>query len=328
MNANDAFALASKLSDRLHGASSAFRTMPDAPQDLEEFYAFYEPDEQRAVIERGRQALREFMAAFEQVKGDPEGEQVFVKELKRSVGRLNASLKAADPGFDPAPVDAALAIVVPRVTRREGPKVAAPGTSEKVTELFGFLASSKAEKALLTEVAAKALDLTKKGGSTEVTFEDAVMTCGPKVKPAASVPASYAGIAKVFGSVLWKSSGPRGGPSVGFCGLDKKGQFNDGSWEWQALEEGDNEALLKALKKAKLGLRDIHCAFACGQNWVLFDPTREAKNGEPALAFVSHGDCEWVPMKSADGHDAPGVLLRLMAWSLVGKRGLYPEISA
>jgi len=45
----------------------------------------------------------------------------------------------------------------------------------------------------------------------------------------------------------------------------------------------------------------------------LFDPLRKNSRGEPALACVSHEDCEWAPIKSADRLSAGGFLLRQMA---------------
>ena len=196
--------------------------------------------------------------------------------------------------------------------------MAKPGTKPSVLETLGVLASTPAEKKLLDDVAAKALEVKKKAGVVEIIFADTVVTCAKPAKAGASLPKSYAALAKTFGSVLWK----HGSASIGYLGVTKSGELSNGSWESDALEEGDNEKFLAALEKAKLKPSDVGSAFACGQNWILFDPTRMAKNGEPALAFVSHGDCEWVPMKSADSHDASGVLLRLLAWSVAGNRGL------
>ena len=327
MDPNEAHALAIPVAAKV--GSVRFRAI-DSPTDLEEFYAYYDEGEQKAVIAKAHAAVSAFSAGFEQVKGDPESAKVFVRALMHEMRDLCASLQAADKTFDPAAVEAALTSVTFAPTQRAlanaaaARAVATPGAREAALEVFGFLATSKADRALLEEVAAKALDVKKKGGTVELSFADKVVTCTRPAKPAAGVPPSYAAIAKRFGSVLWK----HGGPSMGFVGVDKSGKLTDGSWEWQALEEGDNAKLLAALKKARRKPGDIHCAFACGSNWILFDPTREAKSGEPALAFVSHGDCEWVPMKSADALDASGVLLRLMAWSLAGKTGLFKEIFA
>ena len=330
MDGNKAFVLSQPIATQVRAVRSKFRT-PFDPEDLEEFFAFHDdPKEQQEIIETGRKALAGFVAGFEKVRGHDEAAKVFIRELKPQVAPLAKTMKVADPKLDLAPVEAALNGVVFAPTSRAlaavaSPKVAAAGTSEAVTALFSALARTKEEKALFAKVAAKALGVSKKGGVTEVAFEGTVVSCGKAAKPAASVPESYAALAKIFGSVLWKHGG---GASMGFLGIGTGGTLASSSWEAEALTEGDNAAFLAALKKARVKPSEVRCAFACGANWILFDPTRETKRGEPALGFVSHGDCEWVSLKKADAHDAPAVLLRLMAWSLAGEPAPYKEISA
>lgn len=324
MTVDEAFEVVQQVLQQINGANSALRTLPDQADDLEEFFAFYDEDEQQAVLERCRKAARAFVSAWGQVKGSADNEKLYIRELRGPVARLSQSLKVGDPAFDTAPVEAVLAAVTLTPTKRPTPQAPKAGAARAVVDLFGFLARSPKDRALLDTIAAKAIEVKKKSGSAEISFETTVVKCAKPAKPAKGVPTSYAAIASVFGSVLWK----HGGATMGFLGITKTGALAKGTWEPEALEEGDNEVFLAALKKAKLKPSAIQSAFACGSNWILFDPTRLAKNGEPALAFVSHGDCAWVPVKSADGHDASGVLLRLMAWSLAGERGVFKEIFA
>ncbi len=320
MTVDEAFELLQPLMSQVATANRAFRTMPNAPDDLEEFYEFYDEAEQRSVVERAHKAVAALLAGWAQLKGPADNEKLYVRELRRPTQQLCASLKAADATFDSAAIDAVLAGVTLPATSRAiaAPPATAPGTEQAVLALLGFLARTDDERTLLGQIAANALTITERAGSVEITFSSSVLVCDAPGKSAANLPASYAAIASVFSRIVWK----HGGASMGYVGSTAS------SWEWQALDEGDNATLLAALTQAKLQPSDIRCAFACGSNWILFDPTHNAKNGEPALAFVSHGDCKWVPMRSADEHDASAVLLHLMAWSLAGKRPTYQEIFA
>lgn len=337
MDGNQAWALASPISSQLQKSFAAFRTFA-GDDELEEFRAFYDEAEQREVIAKAHAAVTALGTGWLQVKGEPEAAKVFLREVTMHARRLAGTLAVADPSFSAKTVEDLLASVAlpssgrqvaaaeaeQAKSRRGQSAVPKAGTVEAVTAVLGPLARTPAEKKLLVAIAAKALEVKKKtGGAFEIVFAETVVTCAKPGKPAKSVPASYAALAKRHASVLWK----RAGTSVGFLGVSPSGALANGTWESDALEEGDNAKFRAALAKAKRKASDVRGAFACGQNWVVFDPTRAAKSGEPALSFVSHGDCKLVPMKSADGHDASGVLLRFLAWSVAGHPA-YREISA
>lgn len=321
--ADDIYERIQAIEPKVRGANNAFRT--DEPGDLEEFHAFYEPEEQAKVIDRARRAVADVLSIFERVKSDADALRHFLRTLAQPTRHLSVNLAAADPSFDASQVDAALKAPAaapnsaPRRGTNSAPDAAPHGAvRDQVIELWRFLARTPEDDALLQAVAAEATGLTRKRGLAEVSFGRTVVKCAAPRKSAASIPSSYAAIADVFSGVLWNG---RAGP-VGYLGVTTKGTFAEGGWEPAALEEGDNEAFLGALAKAQKQLCDVHCAFACGSNWILFDPTRTAVNGEPALGFVSHGDCRWVPLEALDGMDSAAVLLRLLAWTLAGKRGL------
>jgi hypothetical protein len=321
---NDALALAGALAEKIRKAK--FRTTREEPEDLEEFYAYYDEDQQRVVVQAAEEAVALFLTGFASVSSSSDASRAFVREVKEPVRLLCRSLRAAKPTFDPSAVEAALSSVTFTPPRRtaEGSKPT-PEARAAFNDLFADFANSQEERTLLDTVAAKACSVQTGSGPVVVTFSGGrTLSTSKPGTPGPSFPPSYAALATRFGSVLWQ----HGGASMGFLGVDRTGSPNGGSWEWAALEEGGNADLLASLRKQKRGFKDIHCAFACGQNWILFDPTRTAANGEPALAFVAHGDCVWRPMRSADGLHASGVLLRLMAWSLADLTGLLPDLSA
>lgn len=306
----DVFARIMELGLKVQSAASDFRAFHE-PGDLSEFEAFYDEAEQRAVIAKAHDVVNRMREVHAESQATVDAQKFFVATVVFNGKKLVTNLAAADSKFDAASMESVLA--VPQAVQK--PAVSADVRKE-VVALFAPLARSKAEKALVETIAAAATGFSKKGKDTQVRFGRAVLTVAPsKKKVGANVPASYGALAKSFGSLTWNA----GAGTMGFLGLDAKGAFNEGGWEVEALEEGDNEAFVKALAKKKLKPKDVHCAFGVGSNWVLYDPTREAKSGEPAFGFVSHGDCEWVSLKGLDGTDATGVLLQLMAWSLAGK---------
>ncbi|MBK8014192.1 MAG: hypothetical protein IPK13_22935 [Deltaproteobacteria bacterium] len=203
--------------------------------------------------------------------------------------------------------------------------------AERFRQALGFLAESETDEQLLEELAAKVQEVRAgKEGEVEWVFpkerRGGILVCHPPLErnPAQGVPESYAAIASKFNGITCEYGG---GGWLGFCGLNQQGGLaGDGGWEAEALEEGENEELLEKLAEQELTPDDIQGAFYCGQNWILFDPFRKNKRNEPALAFVSHGDCKWEPIKSADNLSYAGVLLRLLVWGLLGKPGLIEEI--
>ncbi|MFZ5444057.1 MAG: hypothetical protein ACOZQL_28895 [Myxococcota bacterium] len=321
---DEQYAQVQELGLALVSAADAFRTY-GAPDDLEEFFAFYEDDEaaQQRIIKSGRATVASFRRVYDALAGVPEREK-WLRPHLTPFRNLLLTLSAADSSFDAAPFVAlaeALAAPAPAAGVKRAP---APGAaSAEAKKALAFLARTTADRALLELIASKATAAEDKAGTLTLSFGRTRVELAPPRKPARGIPASYGELAAVHGSIRWKGEG-----SFGFTGLDAKGRFAEGTWEPEALEEGDNDALFAALKKARKKASDVHCAFSCGQNWILYDPTRTTKRDEPALAFVSHGDCKWVPLEKLDGLDARQVLLRLMAWQLADKGGLLDGVYA
>lgn len=192
----------------------------------------------------------------------------------------------------------------------------------RFTELFAPLANSEEDRALVAALAARVTSISD--DRRKVVFDDIEMNLAEPRTPAADVPASYGVLARRFSSAIWDSPG---GGDMGYLGIREDGTLaGDGGWECDALNEGGNSELLEQLATAGKSLHEIQGAFACGQNWILFDPLRNNELGEAALAFVSHEDCRWVPITSADALSAGAFLLRMMARAFLDRDDLVGEI--
>ncbi|MBA2663868.1 MAG: hypothetical protein H0U74_16385 [Bradymonadaceae bacterium] len=179
---------------------------------------------------------------------------------------------------------------------------------------FSFLCASDEDRELLAALAERIEKFTNDHGAVSFTIGAEEVSCNAPFKglPHAETPASYAALASHHNGITWESAG---GGALGFFGLDEKGRPDDfGFFESHFIEEGGNEDFIEALEGEDLSAEDLEEAYGCGQNWIIFDPLRESALGEPALAFVSHEDCEWQPMLSADELSAAGVTLRLLAY--------------
>ncbi len=187
------------------------------------------------------------------------------------------------------------------------------------TETFAFLCSSDDDTRLLNAMATAVQKVVGKkskvfhfANEVEFDWEPPTTETIPD-----GIPASFGDIARHLGSVTWDA----GGPEMGYGGIHEDGYIIGSDGGLDAVSEADEE-LAERLTEA--GACDSFC---CGQNFLLFDPTRKNAAGEDALSFVSHGDCEWTEVKSADSLDYKGVLLRLMAQASIEANEL-PEIYA
>lgn len=190
---------------------------------------------------------------------------------------------------------------------------------------FSFLCSNDEDRELLEALASRVEAFSNDGGAVTFAIGGEKVVCDPRFEgvPHESTPKSYAALASHHNGIYWDSIG---GGRLGYFGLNTNGHkaffgFFDGSY----LEDGDNEEFLGALDAAGLSVDDIDEAYGCGQNWIVFDPLRQNAHGEPALAFISHGSCDWEPILSADSLTAAGVTLRLLAYYFADINRL-PEI--
>jgi hypothetical protein len=133
-------------------------------------------------------------------------------------------------------------------------------------------------------------------------------------------PPSVAEVVRVHQGIGWESPG---GGGIGFAGV------RNGSWNWEprALEEAGerNREFLRELNQAGLTVEDVQGAFDYGQNWLIWHPVRRNALGEPALYFVSHGDCVAVEVTGAADLTYGQVLLRLMVQNITGEE-VFEEI--
>jgi hypothetical protein len=147
---------------------------------------------------------------------------------------------------------------------------------------------------------------------------ECLVTCDvPYDGPAGDVPASTLAVARVHNGFVWEYEG---GGWIGFNGVSD-GVVQGGGWEWQALTEAAeaNAVFLERLAAAGLKPLDVDSPSDYGQNWLIWDPTERNALGEPVLLFVSHEDCEAVPVVEARDLPFGAVLLRLMVQDILGE---------
>ncbi len=125
------------------------------------------------------------------------------------------------------------------------------------------------------------------------------------IVPADCLPASYVEIAQVATTLLWDG----GGPDAGFD-ISDGGDPCHADWLFEDIEEGTG---------------DLDGAFTGGQNGIFFDASRKLDNGEPALAFIGHGDDEIERVESVNHLNYKQIFLRLMSDAILGSEYI-PEI--
>jgi predicted DNA-binding WGR domain protein len=184
----------------------------------------------------------------------------------------------------------------------------ADSPAAKLRGLLQGLCSTDADRGVLDGLCEK-VQAVSGDGPYEIEFEEAEMECsaGADVVYHDDVPRTFSEIAGVIAMVSWDAGGPEMGYGVLDSGLSEADDEGLGF-----LREEDEETLAKL--DAEGG---ASAAFSCGQNWLVFDPTRKLANGEKALAFISHESVEWEPVESADEFDYKGILLRLIADQMI-----------
>lgn len=130
-------------------------------------------------------------------------------------------------------------------------------------------------------------------------------------EPAADVPPSFLALVRAFNGLTYEGYLPMGLNGLGASGSIKGAS---GGWEHQALLEAEeaNAAFLAKLTEAGLSSKDVPGPIDYFQNWLVLNPAETNKLGEPALYFVSHGDCEAVPVTEAADLKWGPILLRLL----------------
>lgn len=193
-----------------------------------------------------------------------------------------------------------------RVAREPARAVLRGTPAEALQALLAGLCETDEDRAILANLCSKVQELNE----LEFTFEEAEFTFEPGDEPtyADGVPKSFSDIALSVSELWWDG----GGPEVGF-GVAADGTSVADGEGFDFLEEDDEE---NHARISEAGGADT--AFVFGQNWTFFDPTRKLKNGEPALAFVSHEEVEWAEVRSADEFNYKQIFLRLISDFMVG----------
>jgi len=187
---------------------------------------------------------------------------------------------------------------------------------EQLKSLLSPLCSTDADRQILAALCEAVVEVT----SSTIVFQDNELEYEPgsAVAAGSGVPSSFLEIAKVTRSMSWDG----GGPSVGY-GIADDGTPAGDIDGFYHLKDNDPDTFQRIAKATPDG--DPTPAFVYGQNWTYFDPTRKLKNGEPALAFISHESVEWEPVTSADELDYKQIFLRLIAKHMIDADEL-PEL--
>jgi hypothetical protein len=174
--------------------------------------------------------------------------------------------------------------------------------SERLKAMLSGLCSSKEDYDILQNLCDDVVSFEDK----RINFSDFEIEFNQNfdIVPSEDLPKSFAEILNVASTFVWDG----GGPEVGFE-INKNGFSTADGWLYDELEEDDNPGLKERLDAAG-GPKD---AFIGGQNALFFDPTRKLSNGEPALAFMSHEDAEWVEVKSVDHLNYKQIFLRMIS---------------
>lgn len=193
------------------------------------------------------------------------------------------------------------------------------------------IAQSAEAKKWLKKLTSCATSASIDGDELVITFEneegdeeDVNFSPPYKGTPSKNVPPSFLQISKLHNGISFESGG---GGSIGFFGIDKKGNVEEeGGWEYECLEEGDNEDFLEKLEENDIKLKDVKAIIGSGQNWIIFDPVDNVKPDEPLCLYVSHENCEAEKIKGAEKLAFSDVLIGVLAMNITGA-DIFPGVS-
>ncbi|WP_299442434.1 hypothetical protein [uncultured Aquimarina sp.] len=189
---------------------------------------------------------------------------------------------------------------------------------EVIREHLSFMIKNEEDRTILDNIITQFLKAEVQNNQLLLTFqhaeyddEEVILECqAPLI--AKKGPTSWLDLAKVHNGISWESLG---GGYLGFNGIQKNGFAVEQSWEYEALEEAEEEnaEFINSLKEAGFTVADTEGILDYGQNWVIAHPGQMNKLGEPTLYFVSHGDCEAVLIKEALDLEMKQIVLRVIA---------------
>lgn len=168
----------------------------------------------------------------------------------------------------------------------------------------------------------------EEGRMTVTVVNDEDEECAIEFEPpftgeaADDVPPSYLELVRNFNGIGYEGYLP-----MGMNGLRNDASISSacGGWECEALEEGDNDEFLAKLKDAGFDVSDVPGPIDFFQNWIILNPAEKNELGEPAVYFVSHGDCEAVPVKEAANLKWGPLMLRVLAQAILREDADYLE---
>ncbi len=177
--------------------------------------------------------------------------------------------------------------------------------SEKLKNLLIGLCSTDEDNEILNRLC----DAVVKVEEGTVEFEECEFNYqkNEKIEPDSGLPGSFREIAQTATSLTWDAGGPE-------AGYELSDEGNTTADDWLLDELGDDEAVSGAK-----GL------FLAGQNGLFLDPSRKLANGEPALSFISHEECEWVEVSSMDQYNYKQIFLRMLSDKIL-ETEFIPEI--
>jgi hypothetical protein len=194
-----------------------------------------------------------------------------------------------------------------------------------LTRHLAFLAGSPESDRQLSALLASLVDVRIAEERLELVFQYAEFDyeCVVSFKPpylgdTSDAPASLTDVVRVHNGIGWHSPG---GGSFGFSGFVDGCFVGGGGWEWEALldAEEDNEDFLNQLSAAGLTAEDVVSPSDYGQNWLIWHPVEKNLRGEPAIYFVSHGDCVANAVTRAKDLAFGPLLLAIMAQEILGE---------
>jgi hypothetical protein len=209
--------------------------------------------------------------------------------------------------------------------------VDSPDAKVAIRQHLAFLAESDECERLLDALVALFVSVRISGGRLEVVLrypdfdhDCVVKFAAPYDGPAEGVPASVVKVVRIHNGIVAESFG---GGWFGFWGFADGAFVGSGGWEYEALEEAedDNAVFLDRLREAGLGPEDVQSPCEYGQNWLIWNPVEKNALGEPTVYFVSHGDCVATPVAGARDVAFGPLVLRVLAQGIADEE-VFEEV--
>ena len=204
--------------------------------------------------------------------------------------------------------------------------VASDDLTASLLRHLAFLADSPESEAMLGDLLGNLVTARIENDSLElvfryVEFDDETCVVGfrpPYAGDTSDAPPSVGEVARVHNGIGWESLG---GGGFGFIGFHDGRFVGGGGWEPEALLDAaeENRAFLDQLDEAGLTPDDVLSPSDYGQNWLIWHPTEKNAHGEPAVYFVSHGDCVATPVTRARDLAFGPLMLAIMAQEILDR---------